>query len=754
MVKRSFKIIISIFLVLIVVNTQCLFNMENKQNDKLTLKKIFKTKEYDQKYFGASKWDKNNHSFTMLKSSKKNKKIKELFRYEPDNKKFRKLISASNLILRNNKKKHLIIEGYDISPDGKLVLIFTSSKYVWRAKTRGNYWIFNLKSGKKSRIGKERPDSSMMFAKFSPDSTRVAYVSEKNIYVEDLISHKTIPLTKSGSNSIINGTFDWVYEEEFHMRDGFRWSPDGSHIAFWQFDISGVKDFYLIDNISDTYSKVIPIQYPKAGETNSSCRIGTVKSTGGEIKWVEFNGDPRMHYLARMEWAESDNELIIQRLNRLQNKNEVSIHNIETNKSRVIITETDSAWLEVVDKFSWIDKGKYLIWTSEKDGWRHLYKVSRDGKNSELITHGKFDVISLISLDKKKGIIYFTASPENPTRKYLYSVTTDKEHSITKITPANMRGTHNYNISKDSKTAIHYYSTINSPILIDLIKLPDHERELLLEENKDLRKKIKSFKFADVEFFRVKIENNCELDCWMIKPPDFKKDKKYPVIFYVYGEPWGQTVRDSWMGSNHMWYRLLASKGYVIVSIDNRGTPSPRGRKFRKVVYRKLGIITTKDQAEAAKKILKTFPFIDKEKVGVWGWSGGGSMTLNLMFQYPDIYKTGVSVAPVSDMRYYDSIYQERYMGLPSDNKAGYRDGSPITHVKNLKGKLLLIHGTGDDNVHYQNSEAVVDKLIEYNKQFSMMSYPNRRHGIRKGKSTRLHLFTLITEFFLKNLHP
>ena len=722
--------------------------------DSITVEKIFDSKEYKSNSFGPFQWDRNGHSFTMLKSSKKDKKVKELFRYNPKQKKFKKLIGSNDLIIHGDKKDTIIIEGYSVSPDRKKVLIFTNSEYVWRTKTRGDYWIFDLKSKKLWRIGKERKDSSMMFAKFSPDSKKVAYVSERDIYVEDVSGSNFLQLTDSGSDSIINGTFDWVYEEEFHMKDGFRWSPDGEHIAFWQFDITGVKDFHLIDYISDIYSKVIPIQYPKAGETNSSCRIGYVKSSGSKIRWINFKGNPRMHYLARMEWASSSEEIIIQRLNRPQNRNRVWVQNIRTGNLNNIFTETDKAWLEVVDKFIWIEKGKFLLWTSEKDGWRHIYKISRNGKNSQLITSGKFDVISVLGVDLKKNLVYFSASPDDPSQSYLYSASLSEEPVLRKITPLNLPGTHRYEISEDSLSAVHYYSAFNIPGIIEIIRLPDHKRKLLLEDNAELGKKLKTLSLPDGEFFRIKTEKGIELDCWMMKPSDFNKNKKYPVIFYVYGEPWGQTVRDSWRGDSYMWHRLLTQKGYIIMSIDNRGTPAPRGREFRKIVYKKLGIITPKDQAEGVKSALKEFPFLDKKRIGVWGWSGGGSMTLNLLFQYPDIYKTGISVAPVSDMRYYDSIYQERYMGLPSENKIGYKDGSPITHAKDLKGNLLLIHGTGDDNVHYQNSEALIDKLIEYKKQFSMMAYPNRRHSIKEGKNTKVHLYNLMTEFFLKNLVP
>lgn len=747
------KIIFFILFTLLISNYKFPSNEKNDSPKTITIEKIFGSKEYKSESFGPFKWDRNGKSFTMLKESKKDDEVNELYRYGTKKKKYKKIISTSELI-PEGQKTPIKIEDYSISPDGKLVLIFSNSEYVWRTKTRGDYWLYNLRSNQLSRIGFDRPESTMMFAKFSPDSSRIAYVSERDIYVENIKNRTTIRLTTSGSDSIINGTFDWVYEEEFHMKDGFRWSPDGKHIAFWQFDITGVKDFHLIDYITDIYSKVIPVQYPKAGETNSSCRVGTINSSGGKIQWVDFEGDPRMHYLARMDWAESYDELIIQRLNRPQNRNEVWIHNISSDTTQKIFTDTDKAWLEVVDKFHWIKKGKYFLWTSEKDGWRHIYKISRNGDSTQLITPGDYDVISIQGIDHNNNRVYFTASPENPSQSYLYTISLSVTPDLKRVTPLNLPGTHRYKISENSLNAVHYYSTFNTPEIIDIIRLPGHKRKFLIEDNLKLNKKLNALVLPDGEFLKLNIENGIELDCWMMKPVNFNKDKKYPVIFYVYGEPWGQTVRDSWRGDSYMWHRMLTQKGYIVMTIDNRGTPAPRGRAFRKVVYKKLGIITPKDQVEGVKSALKKFPFLDNKRIGVWGWSGGGSMTLNLLFQYPEVYKTGISVAPVSDMRYYDSVYQERYMGLPSENKAGYRDGSPITHAKNLKGKLLLIHGTGDDNVHYQNSEALIDKLIEYKKQFSMMAYPNRRHSIKEGKNTKVHLYTLMTEFFLKNLTP
>lgn len=400
------------------------------------------------------------------------------------------------------------------------------------------------------------------------------------------------------------------------------------------------------------------------------------------------------------------------------------------------------------------------MWLSERNGWRQLFLVNSDGSCSQL-TPPTYDVTEIAGVDEGGKFAYYIASPEDPLRRYLYRTTLNvsggnDKRSIApqeRITPADMPGTHSYRFSRDGKYAIHVHSTFSMPETTDIVSLPDHQTLAVLADNKDLRDSLLKGSLPKPEFFRIPIEEGkVELDAYMIHPPSFDPERKYPVLFYVYGEPAMQVVRDMWGGRTSLWHTMLAQQGYVVVSVDNRGTPSPRGREWRKCIYRKIGINAPKDQAAAAQALLNSRPYLDGSRVAIWGWSGGGSMSLNAIFRYPDLYHSAMSVAPVPNQRVYDTIYQERYMGLPSDNVEGYREGSPITHAKKLKGNLLIVHGTGDDNCHYAGTETLINELIQHNKPFSMMAYPNRSHSISEGSNTTRHLFSTLTNFLNKNV--
>ncbi len=600
-----------------------------------------------------------------------------------------------------------------------------------------------------------------MFAKLSPQADRVAYVRENNIYVENLVTGETIPLTTDGTTKLINGTFDWVYEEEFDLRDGFRWSPDGEHIAYWQLDSNGIRDFYLINNTDELYPKLTPLPYPKVGTTNSACRIGVVSTSGGKTQWMQTPGDPRENYLVSLEWTADSLRLLIEQLNRLQNHRILWKANIDNGSVQSIFEDDDDAWVDVRSKFDWYKSDSYRLMLSETDGWRHVYRVSLDGGGVELLTPGNYDVIDLLGMSNAESgdvpELFFSASPSSTVHSYLYRQPLSGSHEPQRLTPENATGSHAYDISPDGQWAVRTRSRLDSPPQIDLVALPSHQVVRELEPNTKAREALDTVDRGSHEFFQIAIvgedQQPVHLDGWLIKPPQFDPEQKYPVLFYVYTEPWGQTARDTWIGDRYLWHVMLSQLGYVVVTVDNRGTPAPRGRQWRKSIYGKIGILNVSDQAAAAEKILQ-WPFLDPARVGVWGWSGGGSMTLNAMFQHPEIYHVGMSVAPVGDQRLYDTIYQERYMGLPGDNNPGLVDGSPVTHAKNLKGKLLLVHGTGDDNVHYQNAEVVINQLIEHNVPFDMMSYPNRSHAISEGDNTRSHLFELLTRYLTTNLPP
>lgn len=399
-----------------------------------------------------------------------------------------------------------------------------------------------------------------------------------------------------------------------------------------------------------------------------------------------------------------------------------------------------------------MDDGSAFTWLSERDGWRHLYLVSRSGEKITLLTPGQFDVISTLSIDEKGGWAYYIASPDNPAQRYLYRSPLDGSGKVERVTPANQKGMNRYQISTDSKWAFHTYSSFDTPPIIELVSLPEHTTKIVLADNSELRSKLDVLKRTPTEFFRVDIGEGVQLDGWCMKPPDFNPEKKYPLFFFVYGEPAGQTVNDTWGGKRYLWHLMLAQQGYLVMSVDNRGTSAPRGREWRKCIYRQVGILASADQAAATRAIIKRWSYVDPDRIGIWGWSGGGSMSLNAIFRYPDLYHTAMAIAFISNQRFYDTIYQERYMGLPDDNEEGYTNGSPITFAHQLKGNLLIVHGTADDNCHYQSFEVLVNEMIKHNKRFSMMSYPNRTHAINEGENTRRHLYGLLTGYLNENL--
>ncbi len=648
-------------LVLGILILPCFIAAQENQ-DVLTLERIFKENEFELNQFGPAVWLEDGSGYTTLEESGKFPMARDIIKYNPNSGERDILVDASQLMPKGTKNP-LLIKDYKWSTDGKKLLIFTNSVKVWRYETRGDYWVLDLVSGELSQLGLFAEPSTLMFAKFSPDAKKVGYVVKNNIYAEDLKTSEVIQLTHDGSSRIINGTFDWVYEEELSCRDGFRWSPDGENIAYWQSDTEGTGIFYLINNIDSIYSQPIPFPYPKVGTTNSAVKVGVVSATGGETKWFDIPGDPRNNYLARMDFIPNSNEVMIQQLNRLQNRNTVWIGNVKSMQFNKILNEEDDAFLDIHDNIQWLDKEKYFTWTSEKDGWRHLYKVSRNGKEMELITQGDFDVVKINSIDEKGGYVYYIASPENYTQRYLYRSRIDGKGFAERVSPKDIEGQFSYQVSPDAKWAITTFQNVTTPNRISVISLPGHEEMTILEDNSRVKTKYDALGLNSKEFFKIDI-GEVVLDAWMIKPVGFDPSKKYPLIFFIYGEPAGSRVQDNW-ARRGMWHQYLAQQGYIIISVDNRGTKTPRGRDWRKSIYEQIGILATHDQAKAAIEIFSMFSFVDPERIGMWGWSGGGQMTLNCMFRYPEIYKTGIAIAFVSHQKLYDTIYQERYMGLP-----------------------------------------------------------------------------------------
>jgi dipeptidyl-peptidase-4 len=736
----------------------------------ITLERIFDSDFFDTEPVAPIRWTRDGEAFFSYER-RPEARGPDLVRVNPETGEKTVLVRSEQLIPPGDTVQ-LRVASFHFSPDGRKLLVFTNTARVWRQNTRGDYWVLDLDHRSLRKLGGRaaRP-STLMFAKFSPQGDRVAYVRENNIYVERVRDGKITQLTRDGSRTIINGTFDWVYEEEFDNRDGFRWSPDGTRIAYWQLNAAGVRDFLLINSTDSLYSFVKPVQYPKAGTTNSAVRIGVVGAGGGATRWMQVPGDPRNIYLARMEWAGNSDEIVMQHFNRLQNTLTVLIGSARTGRTSAVLVDRDSAWVDVVDDWSWLEGGKRFLWISERDGWRHAYAVSRDGRDVRLITPGEFDIASVVSVDTAGGWLYYRASPENPTQRYLYRARLDGgqavawdsppaagSHSSTgetraaaeRLSPRGQFGTHSYNIAPGARYAVHSFSNAGSPPVTELIRLPSHETIRTLVDNAELKHRYAGLARGPARFFRVDAGNGIWLDGLVMYPVDFDSTRKYPVLFMVYGEPAWQTAVDSW-SANDPWHLMLTQMGYAVITLDNRGTPSLRGRAWRKSVYRKIGVYASEDQAGAARAIGR-WRWVDSTRMGVWGWSGGGSTTLNLMFRYPEIYRTGMAVAPVPDVHLYDTIYQERYMGLPQENEEDYRQSSPLTFADRLRGELLIVHGTGDDNVHYQGTERLINALVAANKPFTMMAYPNRTHGIFEGEGTTLHLFSLLTRFLTEHL--
>ena len=739
---------------------------QSVNNVPLTLERIYKDDEFSSQWLGQIRWLADGSGYTAIEKSEKTKKVdknanddtdtaakaesigKDIVFYDPNTLARKVLISAEQLIPAGQDQP-LSIDNYLWSDDRSQLLIYTNSKKVWRSNSRGDYWILNLKNNQLSQLGgKNVQASSLMFAKFSPDGSKVAYVTDNNIYVETLANHHIKQLTSDAGNGLINGLFDWVYEEEFSIRDGFRWSPNGKSIAYWQLDTRGSKDFIMINNTDELYPTLTKFPYPKVGEENALAKIGIVNVSSAKTTWAKLPNNSREMYVPRMNWSGNSEHVLIQHVNRKQDTNKLYLTEIKNGDVELILTEQEENFLDFYDDAKWLENGTDFIWKSERSGWRHIYKISRDGSNIVNLTDGAFDITDVQAIDEKNGWIYFIASPDNVAQRYLYRSKLDGTLSNQRITPKQYAGSNRYQMSADGQWAIHSFSSFAQPTEKQLIKVDGHQAKHQLMTNEKLNKKLAALAKPEHEFFQVTAQDGVVLDGYIMRPADFDASKKYPIIFYVYGEPAGQTAQDKWRGNAYLWDQMLTEQGFIVASIDNRGTPAPKGREWRKSIYGAVGILSSRDQADALKAMTERWSYIDSERVGIWGHSGGGSMTLNMLFRYPELYKVGISLAPVADQRLYDSIYQERYSGLLSDYADGYKEGSPITHAKNLQGKLLLVHGTGDDNVHYQGTERLINELIKHNRQFDFMSYPNRSHGIREGEGTTLHLKTMMTNYF------
>lgn len=726
--------------------------------------------EFAAERFGPARWLDGSH-FATLEPKGRGGPL-ELVSYEAVSGRREVLVSAA-MLWQSGPGATLAIEDYQVSPDGKQLLVFTQSERVWRQNTRGEYYVLPLDGSQEPRrLGGALPKSSLMFAKWSPDGTRVAYVSGNDLWVEDVATKVQTRLTNDGSRTLIHGTFDWVYEEEFDCRDGFRWSPDGSRIAFWQLDCSGVGEFLMVDNLAGPYAKAVPVQYPKAGTTNSACRVGVIPAAGGKVVWMQTPGDPRETYVPRMEWHPNGAELMLQWLPRAQNHLVVYGGDSKTGAVRIVHEERDEAYVDVRDDFRWVDGGARFFWTSDTafqgdapKRWRQAGTIEWDTRGKQvLVTHVRltegFDVMAVAHADIEHEVLYVSACFREATQQFLARVDSGRARLVGPAVPPGAQGAssfagwHDYQISPDGSLAIHTFSSFDVPPTIDLVRLPSHEVVRTLVDNDKLRERYAAVQKGRNEFFRVATPDGVELDGWVMFPPDFDPTKQWPVVFHVYGEPWSQTVKDTWFLSHHLFHRWLTQRGYVVMSLDARGTPAPKGRDWRKALYQKIGITSSHDWNGAVLALRAQHPWMDAKRQAIWGWSGGGAMTLNLLFRYPDLFAAGMSVAPVTDLALYDTIYQERYCGDPREVPEVYRQCSPITFAKDLQGHLLLVHGTGDDNVHFQNSERLFDELVAHGKLFEYLAYPNRTHSIVERAGTRRHLYASLADFLGRRLPP
>ncbi len=733
------------------------------ETPKDTITRIF-TNEFSERPSPPPRWFEGGESYIAIEPAAGGHG-RDVVKYDTATGKNREVLITAAQLTPEGGKGPLEIAGLSWSKDNQRVLIFTNTRRVWRTNSRGDYWFLDRKAGKLKKLGGDAPEASLMYAKFNPDATRAAYLKNNDIYVEDFTSGKIQRITQDGSDLVINGGSDWVNEEELGLHDCFRWSPDGKRIAFWQFDLHGVGDFALmyylgkergvVTDIPYPQTGPYPVQmqvpYPLAGTTNSAVRAGVVSADGkGSVKWMDVPGDPRQNYIARLQWADA-NTLLIQQTNRLQNTENYLLADAGSGAVHQMWRDHDDAFISGYPEAQPIREGRQFLAVSEKDGWMHVWAIDRNGHET-LVTRGAMDTAGIEGVDEKGGWLYFIASPDNATQRYLYRSPLDGSADPVRVTPASFVGVNGYNISPDGKYAFHTFSSINDPGLRELVSLPDHKLVRMSSDGAEFRKKMAQFLTQPAEFFKVDAGDGVAVDGWMMKPPNFDPAKKYPVLVSIYGEPASQTVLDRWGGNGALFHRYIASLGYLVVSFDNSGTPAPRGRAWRKVIYGDVGVLSSKQQAQALRSLGKMDAFVDLDRVAVWGWSGGGTNTLNLIFRSPDLYKVGMAVAPVPDQRLYDSIYQERYMGLPQDNSEGYKKGSAINFAAGLKGHLLIVHGSGDDNVHYQGTELLVNKLIELGKSFDFMTYPDRTHGISEGPGTTVHVYHLLARYLTEHL--
>lgn len=700
------------------------------QKKKITLENIWKTYDFYPKSVSGFNSMQDGNFYSKIDEKEENTEInKYSFR---SGQKVRTLVNSKNL--------DIDISNYTFSDDEKKILFATETQSIYRYSSKSIYYTYDIRTKKLEKLS----DDMVMYADFSPSGNKVAYVNANNLFVKDLSSGAITKITSDGElNRIINGATDWVYEEEFGLVQAFFWSPDGKQIAFYKFDESEVKEFSMDMFKNELYPSQYEFKYPKAGEDNSKLSIHLYNLEKNETSVISLNKD--YEYLPRMNWTKSSEILYVLGMNRHQNELDFILYNTSNKTSEVLFSENDKYYIDIHDNTTFTDNGKSLIWSSEKSGFNHLYLVNLEDGSMQQITSGDWEVTKYHGMNSNGNKVFYTSNEEGVINRSLYSIDLDGSN---KIKLSSGIGTHSSKFSNGMKYYSNTYSTADTPPYISLHNYTGEEIRVL-ENNSQLTNKMKEFDLTNKEFFSFTTSEDVSLNGWMIKPSDFDENKEYPVFMFLYGGPGSQQVLNSWGWFNYFWYQHLAQKGYIVACVDNRGTGG-RGAEFKKMTYQQLGKYETIDQIEA-NKYLASLEYVDGNRIGIQGWSYGGYMSSLAITKGADVFKMAIAVAPVTNWRYYDNIYTERYMRTPQENASGYDDNSPINHVDSLKGSYLLIHGTADDNVHVQNTYEMVSALVKANKQFDLFVYPDKNHGIYGG-NTRLHLYHKMTNFIEDNL--
>ncbi|MBJ6117493.1 S9 family peptidase [Pontibacter sp. BT310] len=717
------------------------FVAQAQQKKDITLEDIYRKGTFRAQSVYGVNWMKDGQYYSSTVADEKNK-VADIVKYDVTTGKPVSTIIEGENLKPEGSNTPIQFDNYTFSSDEQKVLFSTGTEQIYRRSSKAEFYIYDLASKKLTKLSN---GGKQLYATFSPDAKRVAFARDNNMFVTDLSNMKETQITTDGKfNSIINGSADWVYEEEFSFAQGFHWSPDGKKIAFYTFDETNVPEFNM-QMWGELYPQDNKFKYPKPGEANSKVKVSVYDVASAKTVKMDTGNEADI-YIPRIKWTNNPNLLSIQKMNRLQNTLEILHANATTGKADVVLKETDKAYIDITDDLTYLKDGKHFIHSSEVKGFNHLYLYNMNGKLVRQITNGNWEVSSYEGYDEKNDRLYYMSTEVSPLERHLYSISSKGKNKKRLTTTA---GTHRVNLSNDFKYFLDYSSAANQVPVVALQTAKDGKLIKTLEDNQKLKNTLDQFNIAKQEFFTMKTADGTQLNGWMIKPTDFDPNKKYPVLMFVYGGPGSQTVTNSWGGTNYLWYQVLASKGMIVVSVDNRGTGA-RGAEFKKTTYANLGKYEIEDQIEAA-KWLGNQNYVDKNRIGIWGHSYGGYMTLLGLTKGNGVFAAGISVAPVTNWRYYDTIYTERFLKTPQENAAGYDDNSPLFFADKLQGELLLIHGTGDDNVHFQNAVAMQDALISANKQFESFYYPNRNHGVGGG-ITSLHRFTMMTDFLERKL--